>query len=178
MRKSDDTISRRMAINALESIGSIDTEADKEYARSVFEALPSTQSGSAEKDIRAMCGECDAWNIYKNYLSAQPEHLTDDDFETIKIHLDAYKEKLCNQGRWKEAKEYQRIYDRFMAFASTQVDRPQGEWIGEADGYADGELVYDTWYCSNCGYVVDDDEPPTWNYCPNCGCYNGGRQSD
>ena len=26
------------------------------------------------------------------------------------------------------------------------VDRPQGEWIGEADGYADGEFVYDTWY--------------------------------
>lgn len=58
------------------------------------------------------------------------------------------------------------------------VDRPTGEWIGEADGYADGELVYDTWYCSNCGYVVDDDEPPTWNYCPNCGSYNGGEQSD
>ena len=110
--------------------------------------------------------------------SAQPERLTDDDFETIRIHLDTCKERLCNQGRWKEAKEYQRIYDRFMAFASAQVDRPQGEWIGEADGYADGELVYDTWYCSNCGYVVDDDEPPTWNYCPNCGCYNGGGQSD
>lgn len=58
------------------------------------------------------------------------------------------------------------------------ADRPQGEWAGEADGYADGELVYDTWYCSNCGYVVDDEEPPTWNYCPNCGCYNGGGQSD
>lgn len=26
--------------------------------------------------------------------------------------------------------------------------RPQGHWIGEADGYADGELVYDVWYCS------------------------------
>lgn len=58
------------------------------------------------------------------------------------------------------------------------ADKPQGEWIGEADGYADGELVYDTWYCSNCGYVVDDDEPPTWDYCPNCGSYNGGEQSD
>ena len=62
--------------------------------------------------------------------------------------------------------------------AAPSADRPQGEWIGEADGYADGELVYDTWYCSNCGYVVDDDEPPTWNFCPNCGCYNGGGQSD
>lgn len=140
---NDDTISRRVAINALESIGSIDTEADKEYARSVFEALPSTQSGSAEKDIRAMCGECDAWNIYKNYLSAQPEHLTDDDFETIKIHLDAYKEKLCNQGRWKEAKEYQRIYDRFMAFASAQPERDIPlDYIIDEGGNA---------ICPNCG---------------------------
>ena len=153
---NDDTISRRMAINALESIGSIDTEADKEYARSVFEALPSTQSGSAEKDIRAMCGECDAWNIYKNYLSAQPEHLTDDDFETIRIHLDAYKEKLCNQGRWKEAKEYQRIYDRFMAFASAQPERDIPlDYIIDKDGNA---------ICPKCGTNVE------WHkYCGECG---------
>ena len=126
---------------------------------------------------RAVTKEAARWSL-QELPSAEPERLTDDDFETIRIHLDACKEKLCNQGRWKEVKEYQRIYDRFMAFASAQVDRPQGEWIGEADGYADGELVYDTWYCSNCGYVVDDDEPPTWNYCPHCGSYNGGGQSD
>jgi len=53
--------------------------------------------------------------------SAQPEHLTDDDFETIRIHLSAYKELLCNQHRWKEAEEYQRIIDRFMLFASAQT---------------------------------------------------------
>jgi len=52
----------------------------------------------------------------------QPELLTDDDFETIRIHLNAYKEKLCNQRRWKEAEEYQRIIDRFMSFASAQPD--------------------------------------------------------
>ena len=52
--------------------------------------------------------------------SAQPERLTDDDFETIRIHLNAYKEKLCNLHRWEEAEEYQRIIDRFMAFASAQ----------------------------------------------------------
>lgn len=68
------------------------------------------------------------------------------------------------------------IVDTLVALPS--ADRPKGEWIGEADGYADGELVYDTWYCSNCDYVVDDEEPPTWNYCPNCGSYNGGGQSD
>lgn len=33
-------IDRQAAIDALESIGSLDTEADKKYARSVFEALP------------------------------------------------------------------------------------------------------------------------------------------
>lgn len=56
------------------------------------------------------------------------------------------------------------------------VDRPQGEWIGEADGYYNGELVYDTWYCSNCDYVVDDEEPPTWNFCPNCGADMRGEK--
>lgn len=37
----DDCVSRQTALDALENIGSLDTEADKEYARSVFEALPS-----------------------------------------------------------------------------------------------------------------------------------------
>ena len=54
--------------------------------------------------------------------SAEPEWLTDDDFETIRIHLNAQKEKLCNQQRWEEAEEYQCIIDRFMAFASAQPD--------------------------------------------------------
>ena len=54
--------------------------------------------------------------------SAEPERLTDDDFETIRIHLNAQKEKLCNQQRWEEAEEYQRIIDRFMAFASAQPE--------------------------------------------------------
>ena len=50
--------------------------------------------------------------------------------------------------------------------------RPEGEWVGEADGYADGELAYDVWYCSECNYCIDDgtDVPELLpNYCPNCG---------
>ena len=39
----NDLISRQAAIDALESIGSLDTNADREYARSVFETLPSAQ---------------------------------------------------------------------------------------------------------------------------------------
>lgn len=38
----------------------------------------------------------------------------------------------------------------------------------EGDGYADGQLVYDTWICPNCGerYEVDYDD---YAYCPKCG---------
>ena len=38
----------------------------------------------------------------------------------------------------------------------------------EGDGYADGQLVYDTWICPHCGeyYEVDYDD---YDYCPNCG---------
>lgn len=38
----------------------------------------------------------------------------------------------------------------------------------EGDGYADGQLVYDTWICPCCGkrYEVDYDD---YNHCPECG---------
>lgn len=38
----------------------------------------------------------------------------------------------------------------------------------EGDGYWNGELVYDTWICRNCGtkYEVDYDN---YDYCPKCG---------
>ena len=38
----------------------------------------------------------------------------------------------------------------------------------EGDGYADGQLVYDTWICPHCEkhYEVDYDD---YDYCPNCG---------
>ncbi len=54
--------------------------------------------------------------------SAQPEHLRDDDFEAIRIHLNAYKERLCNQYRYAEAEEYQQLIDRFMSFAEAQPE--------------------------------------------------------
>ena len=48
--------------------------------------------------------------------------------------------------------------------------RPRGTWEGTADGYANGELVYDTWTCSECGYTVDTDDPDALTkFCPNCG---------
>lgn len=57
--------------------------------------------------------------------------------------------------------------------ALIDIEQPSdkcGHWEGTADGYADGEPVYDRWACSKCGYDADGaDEPPDWNYCPNCG---------
>ena len=58
----------------------------------------------------------------KQMDAAQPERLTDDDFETIRIHLSAFKESLCNQRRWKEAEDYERLISRFMSFASAQPE--------------------------------------------------------
>lgn len=38
----------------------------------------------------------------------------------------------------------------------------------EGDGYWNGELIYDTWICPNCGkdYEVDYDN---YKHCPECG---------
>ena len=52
-----------------------------------------------------------------------------------------------------------------------------GCWIGEGDGYADGELVYDVWNCSECDYCIDDgtDDPELLpKYCPGCGALMDG----
>ena len=56
--------------------------------------------------------------------------------------------------------------------AADVADVRHGRWDGEGDGYADGEIVIDVWYCSECGYCIDDgtDDPNILpNYCPNCG---------
>ena len=41
------------------------------------------------------------------------------------------------------------------------------EPIWEGDGYSDGEMVYDTWFCPNCDASYEDTEKH--NYCPHCG---------
>lgn len=62
---------------------------------------------------------------------------------------------------------------KFMIIDAPTVDAmpvKHGHYVGEGDGYANGELVYDVWKCSECGCVFEDDyEKPTYNYCPNCG---------
>ena len=69
-----DTISRRAAIAAVhrnyDTI--LDFRSDGEtVANSVEDILSELPTAQLGEDIRAMCGECDAWNQYKNY--SQPE---------------------------------------------------------------------------------------------------------
>lgn len=56
-----------------------------------------------------------------------------------------------------------------------------GQWDGEGDGYADGEIVIDVWYCSKCAYCIDDgtDDPDRLpNFCPDCGARMDGGDND
>lgn len=39
--------------------------------------------------------------------------------------------------------------------------------VWEGDGYSNGVIVYDTWYCPNCDYDYEDTE--SYKYCPYCG---------
>ena len=66
------------------------------------------------------------------------------------------------------------IVEKFQIDRMPTIDpeslRPRGMWEGTADGYADGELVYDTWTCSECGYTAETDDPDDLTkFCPNCG---------
>ena len=57
-----------------------------------------------------------------------------------------------------------------------------GRWQGEGDGYADGYPVMDVWYCSECGYCIDNgtgDSSFLPKYCPNCGSkMDGGKYNE
>ena len=78
-----DLIDRQAAIEALESIGSLDTDADREYARGIFNVLPSAQP----EIIR--CKDCKHYQFADNRAFGMPvkmcewfgfEDVDDEDF--------------------------------------------------------------------------------------------------
>lgn len=100
---------------------------------------------------------------------AEPGHLTDEDLETIRIHLSAFKEEMGNQGRWEEAKEYERIIMRLKAFANAQK---KGRWKEDRSGEG-------FWICSSCGFVSEASVAPVlYKFCPRCGAKMDGRAAD
>ena len=82
---------------------------------------------------------------------------------TIEQQIYAYKKlKENNQAFFVDTHEEA---DRIIEALEKQIPKKPDF---EADGYADGQLVYDTWICPCCGvhYEVDYDD---FKYCPECG---------
>lgn len=77
-----------------------------------------------------------------------------------------------NDSLYRRRKEMAEIaLSALRPVSQEQVEKVwRGEWMGSADGYADGELVYDTWECSHCGYVIDEEDDPDMlpQFCPKC----------
>ena len=72
---------------------------------------------------------------------------------------------------WLKEKDYGKTWVAFSYSDShIKTEKWAGIWEGEADGYSDGQLVYDVWKCSGCGHVEETDDPD-WlpSFCPNCG---------
>lgn len=56
------------------------------------------------------------------------------------------------------------------AKAASEILNSKGRWLGtEYDGYADGNPVYKTYTCSECGAEFEC-EDMDFEYCPRCGC--------
>lgn len=71
------------------------------------------------------------------------------------------------------------ISDAFFALnkaieALSAQERKTGRWIWETVPTIDGLRTYTQVRCSECGerFITDVD------YCPNCGSYNGGRDTE
>ena len=177
-----DCISRQAAIDALAE--------DMPSAYTPDGSHPADEGIFMAQEIYADCIQ-----TLKELPSAQPERLTDDDFETIRIHLNAFKEKLCNQRRWEEAEEYQRILDRFMTFASAQPELTDEDkrLITQLRSYHNGsyakvidKLIASTqqmrkkgkwikispaniYECSECGKYVMANDIYAYKFCRGCG---------
>lgn len=64
---------------------------------------------------------------------------------------------------------------RDIAVDAMQKQIPK-KLIAEGDGYADGPMVYDSFYCPSCDHCMEEDEIE--DYCPNCGqkiCWEDGE---
>lgn len=67
----------------------------------------------------------------------------------------------------KELQEYRKLGTVEEVREAVRKTKPEKPDL-EGDGCADGEMVYDTWYCPNCGqwYETDYDD---YKHCPECG---------
>ena len=80
--------------------------------------------------------------------------------------LNQVREILLDDKSWLES-TIQTINEAFdMAISALEKQIPN-KLIAEGDGYADGSMVYDSFYCPSCDHRLEEDEVE--DYCPNCG---------
>ena len=78
---------------------------------------------------------------------------------------------LYHRAGWNEREVHFSLQDLICNIDNMKTVEPkpkEGEWWGDGDGYADGQIVLDMWTCSECGAIYEADEPP-YRCCPNCG---------
>lgn len=81
------------------------------------------------------------------------------------------KNKYANMSDFHDA-----CVDCLKNLPSAQPERKKGEWIPEFDGKFTGGAY---WFsCSKCRWIVPEVRNGGWNFCPNCGSYNGGGQNE
>ena len=85
--------------------------------------------------------------------------------------MNKYEEAWNNVRSLSETSDYYKPYndDKDIKLIGELVEKETSKKPDyEGDGYSDGELVYDTWICPNCGksYEVDYEE---YERCPHCG---------
>ena len=94
----------------------------------------------------------------KYWLDGRDLPILDAAIEALKYddttYHDEHFEVVVAKDVWEDAKK---------AFEKQIPKEP----IWEGDGYADGEMVYDTWYCPNCDTAYEDSE--RHKCCPVCG---------
>lgn len=76
-----------------------------------------------------------------------------------------FKERLAISDYKKQIPDYYEAMELAVNALEKQIAKKPDI---EGDGYADGQLVYDTWICPCCEkhYEIDYDN---YDYCPNCG---------
>lgn len=78
--------------------------------------------------------------------------------------MESIREYLCAGNPIWNVDEMREVFDMTISALEKQIPR---ELIAEGDGYADGSMVYDIFYCPSCDHRLEDDEVE--DYCPNCG---------
>lgn len=80
------------------------------------------------------------------------------------INITADIGKIEHQELW----HYEQALSEIKEMLETEPQRMRGRWIDKSEGRIEGAWPY----CSVC----DDMSVERFDFCPNCGSYNGGEQ--